>query len=240
MSRFYPETLAMLHASPAAARVDPEQIHIDKIFPTPIASLVLPGHAQLNAHLAEIILARAGSYPGTQHSNQGGWQSQDDFAAWAGAPGATLLAFARSFVNELTAISTPDLGLVEATLDWQSSAWANINRSGHSNALHSHPGAFWSGVYWVDDGGESGLEAGGELEFSDPRGVLPIMVNPELRMRIAGCLTAGYRTSVKPSSGTLTLFPSWLMHAVRRFDGLRPRISVAFNFAAPRVYASAG
>ena len=31
--------------------------------------------------------------------------------------------------------------------------WANINRKGEGNAFHSHPGAFWSGVYYVDDGG---------------------------------------------------------------------------------------
>lgn len=229
----------MLQPSCVTAQVNPDLIQINKIFPTPIASLVLPDHALINEQLRSIILQRSASQPTTQHSNQGGWQSADDFASWAGEPGATLLAFAKSFVNELTAISTSDMGLIEASLDWQYSAWANINRTGHSNALHSHPGAFWSGVYWVDDGAsDDGLEQGGELEFSDPRGVLPIMVNPELRMRIAGCLTAGYATAIKPSAGTLTMFPSWLMHAVRRFDGVRPRISVAFNFSAPRYYVT--
>ncbi|WP_409348109.1 putative 2OG-Fe(II) oxygenase [Pseudomonas sp. RIT778] len=28
------------------------------------------------------------------------------------------------------------------------------------------------------------------------------------------------------------MFPSWLMHSVRRFEGTRPRISIAFNFGA--------
>ncbi|WP_410021998.1 MULTISPECIES: putative 2OG-Fe(II) oxygenase [unclassified Pseudomonas] len=28
------------------------------------------------------------------------------------------------------------------------------------------------------------------------------------------------------------MFPSWLMHSAQRFEGARPRISIAFNFGA--------
>ncbi|WP_458375326.1 putative 2OG-Fe(II) oxygenase [Pseudomonas pergaminensis] len=54
--------------------------------------------------------------------------------------------------------------------------------------------------------------------------------NPSLRMRVEDCLTAGFSSTCVATSGTLVMFPSWLMHAVRRYDGTRPRISVAFNF----------
>ena len=59
--------------------------------------------------------------------------------------------------------------------------WANVNRSGHGNEFHSHPGAFWSAVYYVDDGGiDADPSLGGELEFMDPRGPLPAMNAPHL------------------------------------------------------------
>ena len=40
-----------------------------------------------------------------------------------------------------------------ASVTWRANMWANINKSGHGNEFHSHPGSFWSGVYYVDDGG---------------------------------------------------------------------------------------
>nr|WP_275078258.1 hypothetical protein [Pseudomonas syringae] len=55
--------------------------------------------------------------------------------------------------------------------------------------MHGHPGAFCSGVYWVDDGGrQDDVSIGGDLEFPDPRGMMPSVYNATLRMRIDGCL----------------------------------------------------
>jgi uncharacterized protein (TIGR02466 family) len=108
--------------------------------------------------------------------------------------------------------------------------WANVNRSGHSNEVHSHPGAYWSGVYYVDDGGIGADPAlGGELEFLDPRGPLPVMNAPHLGFAGPGGLSAGASERVVPKPGLLVLFPSWLMHQVRPYRGNATRISVAFN-----------
>ena len=214
------------------AQVDPEKIKITRLFPTPIAALQHPDHERLNERLKAVILARSESHPGTLRSNVGGWQSEENFTEWSGEAGAQLLAFAQEMANQLSAVSSPEHGLIEAHLTWNYSAWANINRRSHANALHGHPGSFWSAVYWVDDGGRSGDPAvGGELEFVDPRGITPMLLNPALRMRIEGCLGAGSSSVQTPQSGTLLMFPSWLLHSVRRYDGDRPRISVAFNFS---------
>ncbi|MDE1167944.1 MAG: TIGR02466 family protein [Pseudomonas sp.] len=215
-----------------AHSVDPDQIKITRLFPTPLASIVHPDHVQLNAALRQVILQHSVEHPGTRHSNDGGWQSQDNFPEWAGEPGRQLLAFAQELANQVSAVNSPEHGLIEARLTWNYSAWANINHKGHSNTLHGHPGSYWSAVYWVDDGGrEDDVSVGGDLEFLDPRGIAPTLLNPALRMRIEGCLGAGYLETVTPRSGTLLMFPSWLMHAVRRYEGDRPRISVAFNFS---------
>jgi uncharacterized protein (TIGR02466 family) len=209
--------------------LNPELIQISRLFPTPIASIRHPEAPSLCADLRDLILARSTVDAGVKHSNEGGWQSEE-FASWAGAPGANLLNFAHDLANEMSAVSTPN-GLIEAKLEWRCNAWANINDNGHSNALHAHPGAFWSAVFWVDDSSEPGTDVAGELEFLDPRGIAPIMYSSDLRMKVGGCLTAGHSSPVQPESGTLLMFPSWLMHSVRRYEGSRPRISVAFNFS---------
>ncbi|WP_232968698.1 TIGR02466 family protein [Pseudomonas putida] len=218
-----------MHWSPMISVLNPELIEVTRLFPTPIAKIQHPDADRICAELRDLILQRSELCPGTKHSNQGGWQSED-FVPWAGKPGAELLQFAQDLANEMSAISTPD-GLVEAKLAWKYNAWANVNGHGHANAQHAHPGAYWSAVFWVDDGSEPDIDVAGELEFIDPRGVMPLMYNADLRMKVAGCLTAGNSTAISPSSGHLLMFPSWLMHSVRRYEGRRPRISVAFNFS---------
>ena len=220
----------MSQANSPVPVLDPAAIRITRLFPTPVASIVHPDHQRLNAELSAVILDHAGKTPGVTRSNEGGWQSTDDFAAWSGSAGAELIAFAKAFANQISAISVPGTGLVEADLDWTLNAWANVNQPGHSNALHGHPGSYWSGVYWVDDGGSAGVDdLGGELEFSDPRGLMPSLLSPSLRMRVEGCLTAGFGDRMTPSTGTFIMFPSWLQHAVTRYRGDRKRISVAIN-----------
>nr|WP_272905829.1 TIGR02466 family protein [Pseudomonas petrae] len=212
--------------------IDPSTIHITKLFPTPVAALVVPDHENLNKDLKEIILRRSHEKVGASHSNEGGWQSSEDFPEWSGPAGETLIAFGQQFVNHLSAVLTPEHGLVNANLQWTLSAWANINYKGHSNSLHGHPGSYWSGVYWVDDGkDETPSNTGGELVFHDPRGLMPTLLNPALRMKIEGCLSAGLSPSVKPSSGTFLIFPSWFLYAVDRYQGSGSRKSVAVNFA---------
>jgi uncharacterized protein (TIGR02466 family) len=42
-----------------------------------------------------------------------------------------------------------------------------------------------------------------------------------------GGQTAGER--VRPKSGRMVMFPSWVMHQVRPYRGTAERISIAFN-----------
>ena len=113
---------------------------------------------------------------------------------------------------------------------WRANMWANINRSGHGNLPHTHPGAFWSGVYYVDDGGISADPSlGGALEFLDPRGAGPVMYAPHLGFAMKGGLSGGANEVLQPKAGRLVLFPSWLLHQVRHYRGTAERISIAFN-----------
>ncbi|OFX01903.1 MAG: hypothetical protein A3D94_05730 [Alphaproteobacteria bacterium RIFCSPHIGHO2_12_FULL_66_14] len=206
------------------------------LFATPLVVLDVPEAAALNAELRRVIEQREKSHPSTQHSNLGGWQSSWDMDRWGGAPAVKLLAIGRNLANCVTTNregnvgSGPYPGYFAVT--WGGNMWANVNRSGHGNECHSHPGAYWSGVYYVDDGGiAADASLGGELELMDPRGPLPAMNAPHLGCAMSGGLSAGATERVQPKSGRLVMFPAWLMHQVRPYRGSAERISIAFNLS---------
>lgn len=207
------------------------ELQIHKLFSTPVILTHLDDAHDINLSLLEHFLPRAASETGRQHSNQSGWQSTDDFHVLELPAARRLCEIVTGVVNAATAVNTPG-GMVEASFEWRMNAWVNVNPPGASNAMHGHPGAFWSAVYYVDDGGAE-EDGGGQLVLQDPRGVLPAMHDPLLRFRVEGCLTAGYVEAIRPRPGLLVLFPAWLLHAVDPFRGPRPRVSVAFNFGSP-------
>ncbi|HTE79378.1 MAG TPA: 2OG-Fe(II) oxygenase family protein [Reyranella sp.] len=197
------------------------------LFGTPVLIDELPDAAALNAELARTITAREQSHPGTQHSNLGGWQSDWEMDRWGGASAIKLLAIGRNTANRITT----DRQGRPVSIQWKANMWANINRTGHGNEFHSHPGSFWSAVYYVDDGGiDADPALGGELEFMDPRGPGPAMYAPQLAYGSAG-LSVGANETVRPRSGRLVMFPAWLLHQVRPYRGAAQRISIAFNLS---------
>ncbi len=194
----------------------------------------MPDAPGLNVELRKAIEQREKSHPTTQKSNIGGWQSSWDMDRWGGAPAIKLLAVGRNLANRVTTdregnpVNGPHPGFFAVT--WIANMWANVNRSGHGNEYHSHPGAYWSGVYYVDDGGiAADPSLGGELEFMDPRGPAPAMNAPHLAYAMPGGLSAGATERVRPRAGRLVLFPAWMMHQVRPYRGMAERISIAFN-----------
>jgi uncharacterized protein (TIGR02466 family) len=202
-------------------------MNVNILFGTPIIVVELPDAPALNAAFATTIFEREKSHPGTQHSNLGGWQSDWEMDRWGGAPAIKLLAVGRNTANRITT----DRQGKPVSIAWKANMWANINRSGHGNEFHSHPGSFWSAVYYVDDGGIDGDPAlGGELEFMDPRGPGPAMYAPQLAYGTAG-LSVGANEIVRPRAGRMVMFPAWLLHQVRPYKGQAQRISIAFNLS---------
>ncbi|WP_243459098.1 putative 2OG-Fe(II) oxygenase [Pseudomonas fluorescens] len=133
--------------------VNPDLIKIRRLFTTPLDRLQYPDAERLNTDLKTIITTRmAQDRCGAQRSNDGGWQSAI-FHDWGEEASDALVKFAKAFAVQMTAVHSEQYGLAESSFEWKLNAWANVNTAGHSNALHGHPGAFWSGVYWVDAGG---------------------------------------------------------------------------------------
>jgi uncharacterized protein (TIGR02466 family) len=204
------------------------QIQRHGLFPTPVVHAELPGSDRINAGLRAAIEARMASHPSTDHSNLGGWQSSWDLAEWGGDSAREVLSQAKTVANRMTC----DRQGKAVNVDWQINAWANVNGTGNGNEFHTHPGSFWSGTYYVDDGGiGEDPSLGGEFEIQDPRGIAPAMYAPLLAFNVPGGLAAGSSESIPPKTGRMLMFPAWLSHAVRPYLGQRQRISIAFNLS---------
>lgn len=215
--------------SDGAANGEPG-IEVRSYFPTPVVIAQVPMTEAENAALRDMILAREASAPGVVHSNLMGWQSADDFLRWGGPPGEKLLGLARALADRLSG----DRSGRRVAVDWFVNAWANVNRRGHANDTHAHPGSVFSGCYYVDDGGiNDDPSLGGALQLADPRGITPAMYAPELAVALTGCQTAGGHELIAPRTGQMVMFPAWLGHGVRPYLGQGTRISVAFNFSIP-------
>jgi uncharacterized protein (TIGR02466 family) len=211
-----------------ATGVDAPQLTLLNVFPTPLVLATMPDAAALNAELKRIILARETGTESVQRSNHGGWQSSWDLHQWGGAPMQKVLAFAQAIANEVTV----DRAGKRHELAWRINSWANVNRQGHGNQFHTHPGALWSASYYVDDGGVGTDPAlGGEFEIQDPRGVAPVMYAPALTFPGPDGAALGEAQRLTPRSGMCVVFPSWLSHGVRPYRGTRERISIAINFS---------
>jgi hypothetical protein len=106
--------------------------------------------------------------------------------------------------------------------------WFHVTRRGGFFGVHNHPNASWSGVYCVDPGRhDADKKASGVLSFVNPMianamhvdaGVagMPLPFGPQ---------TAGFSLE----SGQLVIFPSWVLHDVKPFEGEGERITIAFN-----------
>jgi uncharacterized protein (TIGR02466 family) len=109
-----------------------------------------------------------------------------------------------------------------------SDSWFHVTRRGGFFALHNHPMASWSGVYCVDPGKhdpdkrESGL-----LSFVNPA-VISAMYMDAATANLGGAYAYHIR-HVRLEPGQLVLFPSWILHDVKPYEGEGERITVAFN-----------
>lgn len=215
-----------------AAGVNAPQLTLLNLFATPLVIATMPGADALNPELRRLILAREAATESVQRSNHGGWQSSWDLHEWGGAPMQKVLSFIRKIVNDVTV----DREGKHHEIAWRINSWANVNRHGHGNQFHTHPGALWSATYYVDDGGVSAdTSLGGEFEIQDPRGVAPVMYAPYLTFPGPDGAALGEAQRLTPRTGVCVVFPSWLSHGVRPYRGTRERISIAVNFSLANV-----
>ncbi len=98
--------------------------------------------------------------------------------------------------------------------------WANINASGASHAIHSHPNNFLSGIYYVHT--HPGADS---VNFHDPRPQTGIIRPPVTELTSQNT----DQVVVTVNDGMLLMFPSYLAHSVAPSESDKLRISISFN-----------
>jgi uncharacterized protein (TIGR02466 family) len=98
--------------------------------------------------------------------------------------------------------------------------WVNINASGASHVIHSHPNNFLSGIYYVHT--HPGADS---VNFHDPRPQTGIIRPPVTELTSQNT----DQVVVTVSDGTLLMFPSYLAHSVAPNESDKLRISISFN-----------
>jgi len=203
-----------------------DAVRRDEYFPTLVYSSKLQDSDDMNREiLAAINEERDRDSQGIERSNfrsLGGWHSHNNLHKDPKFQKLTRR------IEQVCAGMSADLGYDKNRSLDVTTMWSIANPPGSSNRAHIHPGALWSGVYYVQ-----APEGAGQIEFIDPRTVH--LMNsatfiPKQRRKVE-CWT---KVKVKPVPGKMLLFPSWLYHSVEpnlaQGDGPEAeRIIISFN-----------
>ena len=194
-------------------------------FSTPVWVSELNDHRKINDELIQYILNEKNKDPiGKRKSNVNGWHSnefnlQDEKL--------------KKFLNSLT----PKIH--EATLDmgWDitnqlvkiTSMWSIINKKNSFNERHHHGNSALSAAYYVQAD-----ENAGDIVFYDPRNAFTFSHPSSTKVND---LNAQIK-SIRPKSGNLVLFPSYLDHSVNPSKSEKDRIVISFNVSLiPKIYS---
>lgn len=194
--------------------------HLIQLFSVPIFTHVWDDCEDMNRELLGVILEQEKNVPSVSLTNAGGWQSKPQSPGWAGKAGEELASRIQAAIQQATGELLRQ-AIKREKMSWQFSIWANVNRAGDYNEMHIHAGSTWSGVYYVD---------AGDTVDSEPYSGNISFLNPLIQDRscfFANCFPD--RQFMRVSTGQILLFPSYLQHEVRRYQGNRPRVSIAFN-----------
>ena len=205
--------------------------HAAGLFETMVVVDELPEPDELNRELKAVIDERRRTTSGAKVSNIGGWQSDTQMLDWGGGAARQLLARITADADRFT-VDVKAAG--KPRHEWVAEMWANVSPPHSSNQLHTHPGAYWSAVYYVDDGyqGSDDRSLGGELVLIDPRMPMIMMTMPNLRFLGPAGTPNEPQLAMRPKSGRLVMFPAWLSHGVMPYEGSAERISIAVNLRA--------
>jgi uncharacterized protein (TIGR02466 family) len=191
------------------------------LFSVPLMTYVWTDMLVLNRQLRERIVAQARTEASQQVTNLGGWRSVNSHLEFLGELREPLVERMLAMANEATNRLTAERRVAPISPQWSFTAWANVSESGDLHTTHTHAGATWSGVYYVDAGESDGQQDSGRLRFLDPA--------PGSGSSFFS-FVARVVPEIRPVAGLMVLFPSYVPHMVHPHRGSRPRISIAFNF----------
>jgi uncharacterized protein (TIGR02466 family) len=191
------------------------------LFGSPLVARVWKESDLLNDSLRDRIFAEELAATGLNKTNSGGWHSDTGQLEFCGDAGRQLIRRIYEMADEATRLVLAEYGQPGRAMRWSLQAWANVNRAGHFNNVHTHPGATWSGTYYVDDGDPPASAPNGTpIHFFDPCQARANLFFPHL---------VPSSMLVRPEAGLMVVFPAYLPHMVLPHEGKRPRVSIAFN-----------
>lgn len=216
-------------AATAPQQAPPPQLHM--LFPTHVVNGTWPEGREHLPELRETILGRRSAVP-ISPATLLGWRSDNDMVDWGGPAGRALCDHVARRADASVHDQLQRGGAMR--FNWSIEMWAEVTERLGSIQVHSHPGAFLTALYFVDDGygGSNDPALGGELVFVDPRYPIVRMRNPDLRRRRPDGGVDQHEVRLRPATGQLLLFPSWLAHGLMPFHGPAPRIAIGVNLAA--------
>lgn len=196
----------------AAATAAAPALQSYDLFPTRIWQ----GHLDaLQPRFAEwtswVLSLRAASPAPAGRTNRSGWNSKEmdvlERPVWTPL---------RQAIHSACATALGEMG--RGGQGFQLQSWVNLHDRGGFNFLHMHEGSLLSGSFYLE------VPAGsGALCFRDPR---PGVIHGILK----GSVPNGHADiHLRPSTGLLVLFPSWMEHYVEPHESDEPRICIAFN-----------
>jgi uncharacterized protein (TIGR02466 family) len=209
-------------------------VEVTPFFAVPFGFAKAESFGPLHAQLRELFLSRAiqgeryaNPRPLTQRNSRV-FESEFQLFKWPDRCVQQLKEFCwhqlMQMIGQLNGYDVAMLGRMLINSD----SWFHVTRRGGFFALHNHPNASWSGVYCVDPGSsDPDKRDSGLLSFVSPT------VSSAMFMDAATAnlqLPFAYHIRhVRLEPGQLVLFPSWVMHDVKPYEGEGERITVAFN-----------
>jgi uncharacterized protein (TIGR02466 family) len=203
-------------------------------FAAPFVFTKHPDPTALNAALRELFIAKARE--GASHANPRPitarnapvFESNFDLFRWTDPPVQQLKEYCwTEMLRVICELNGYDAAMRSRLLIYND-AWFHVTRRGGYFGLHNHPNASWSGVYCVDPGiSDADKPQSGALTFVNPMLMSNMHVDPG-NAQLGGVFANGTR-SVRMVPGHFVLFPSWILHDVKPFEGEGERITVAFN-----------
>lgn len=153
---------------------------------------------------------------GVSLSNLGGWQS--DCVLNETHPEFVKL---KNKIEEAANIYHNEIGFKKNLKEIIGNIWININGKGHSNELHQHHYAIFSGNYYL-------RPCNAPIAFRHPfKDINTYWWNSDI-IEEYNQANSGVWT-IQPAPNNIILFPSWIEHKVLSNEENMDRITIAFN-----------
>ena len=192
----------------------------DPLFSTPLCLLEIQNSAKLNKKLIAESRAWRKQEKGANISNQGdSWHSPDGLMSRSDPGFSEISKMIPQIAAEYAMMINPKLDLKK--FRFEANAWVNINRKGGFNTTHHHGSYHVSGVYYVKQP-PSATGQSGMIELINSR------FDHHIYSQLGG---QAFAPSVKmrPTIGSMLVFPSTLLHFVFPNETDEERISLAWN-----------